>query len=185
VGEEKDFIPEISSPMKSVYEKVHKQFPFLELCIWNTAALNEFMVHQPFQFFTLIEVDKEATNSVFHYLKEHKSVVFLQPTEEVLEHYLPEEGNFYIAQPLVSEAPLAKVNGVSTATLEKILVDIFCDTVIFSSYQGSQRSTIFKQAFSRYTINRTTLLRYANRRGKKKELSTYLESFKLLAVNAF
>ena len=183
LGKEKHFTPEISSQMKSTYRKVKKEFPFLGLCVWNTSVLNEFMVHQPYQFFTLVEVDKEATGSVFHYLKEHKSDVFLEPGEEVLEHYLPEDKNALIVQTLVSEAPVMDINGVTCATLEKILVDVFCDTVTFSDYQGSERSTIFKEAFDRYTVNRNKLLRYANRRGKKSDLSEYLESLKLLAVN--
>ena len=183
LGKEKHFVPEISSPMKSTYRKVKKEFPFLDLCIWNTSTLNEFMVHQPVQFFTLVEVDKEATDSVFHFLKEQKSDVFLEPGEEVLENYLPEDRNAFIVQTLVSEAPVMHINGVTCPTLEKILVDLFCDTVTFSAYQGSERSTIFKEAFDRYTVNRNKLLRYANRRGKKADLSKYLESLKLLAVN--
>jgi len=141
------------------------------------------MIHQPYQFFTLVEVDKEATGSVFHFLKEHKSAVFLEPGEEVLENYLPENKNAHIVQALVSEAPVMNVNGVTSATLEKMLVDVFCDTVTFSAYQGSERSTIFKEAFEKYTVNRNKLLRYADRRGKKNDISTYLESLKLLAVN--
>lgn len=183
LGQEKHFVPEISSQMKSIYRKVEKEFPFLDLCIWNTSALNEFMIHQPYQFFTLVEVDKEATGSVFHFLKEHKSDVFLEPGEEVLENYLPENKNVYIVQTLVSEAPVMNVNGVTSATLEKMLVDVFCDTVTFSAYQGSERSTIFKEAFEKYTVNRNKLLRYADRRGKKTDISAYLESLKLLAIN--
>lgn len=183
LGKEKHFVPEISSQMKSTYQKVEKEFPFLDLCIWDTSSLNEFMVHQPFQFFMLVEVDKEATGSVFHYLKELKSNVFLEPGIEIFENYLPENKKPYIIQPLVSEAPLQEIKDVYTITLEKVLVDIFCDPVTFSAYQGSERSTIFKEAFDRYTVNRNKLLRYANRRGKKKDISTYLESLKLLAVN--
>lgn len=140
-GQEKDYIPEVPSTMKNAYKKIGEKFPFLDLCIWDTSALNEFMVHQPSRFFTLIEVEKEATNAVFHYLKESNLAVFLDPSEEVLEHYLPEDENFYIVQSLVSEAPLKEVEGVTTATVEKILVDIFCDRILFSTYQGAERST--------------------------------------------
>jgi len=183
LGTQKQYVPDISSQLKTIYQKIDKEFPFLDLCIWSTSALNEFMIHQPFRFFTLVEVDKEATSSVFHYLKDHRSAVFLEPGEEVLEYYLPEDKNAYIVHSLVSEAPVIEVKGVTCATLEKILVDIFCDPITFSAYQGSERSTIFKEAFNKYTVNRNKLLRYANRRGKKEELSKYLESFKLLATN--
>ena len=69
-GENRIFKPEISSKIKSVHSKLKKEFPYLRICIWNTSSLNEFMIHQPGRFYLLIEVDKEATQSVFFYLKE-------------------------------------------------------------------------------------------------------------------
>jgi len=182
LGKENHFVPEISSQMKSTYRKVKREFPYLNLCLWNTSVLNEFMVHQPYQFFSLVEVDNEATDSVFHFLKEHRSAVYLEPNEEVLENYLTADKNACIVQPLVSEAPVLNVNGVTSAPLEKILVDVFCDSVTFSAFQGVERSTIFKAAFDKYTVNRNKLLRYADRRGKKEDIKTYLESLKILAV---
>jgi len=56
------------------------------------------------------------------------------------------------------------------------LVDIFCDEVIFSSQQGAEKRTIFTEAFAKYTINQSKMLRYADRRRKKEELDQFVKT---------
>ena len=62
-----------------------------------------------------------------------------------------------------------------TATLEKILVDIFSDEE-FQYLQSNELVVIFKSAFERYTINESKLIRYADRKRKKKQLLAFLRS---------
>ena len=176
IGEEKNYITEISAKLKTIYKKLKKEFPYLDICIWNTSALNEFMVHQPGRFYILIEMEKEATRSVFFFLKEAKYSVFLEPTKDLLEKYLPEEKEVFIVKSLVSEAPLQNIKGINTASIEKMLVDIFCDDIVFSAQQGSEMRTIFKEALSKYSINESRMFRYADRRRKKESFINYLNS---------
>ncbi|MBN4080908.1 hypothetical protein JYT44_00950 [Caldithrix abyssi] len=176
VGEGKNYIPEISPKIKAINSKLIKKFPYLKISIWDTSVLNEFMLHQPSRFYLLIEIEKEATHSVFFFLKELKYPVFVEPTKDLLETYLPGNKDAIIIKPLVSEAPIHNINGVNTASLEKILVDIFCDDVIFSAHQGAEMRTIFKEALTKYTINQNRILRYADRRGKKDSFNRYLIS---------
>lgn len=176
LGEGENYFPQISSKTKSVYKKVKKEFPYLNICIWNTSSFNEFMIHQPSRFYYLLEVEREATESVFYHLRESKFAVFLEPTKDILEKYLPDNKEIIVVKSLVSEAPLLSVGGINTATIEKMLVDIFCDDVVFSAQQGSEMRTIFKAAFSKYTINQSKMLRYANRRGKKKSLDKFINT---------
>ena len=107
------------------------------------------MIHQPGRFYILIEVDKNATQSVFFYLKEKKYSVFIDPTKDLIEKYLPDEKETLIVKSLVSEAPIQPINKINTATIEKILVDIYCDDVIFAAQQGSEMRNIFKDAISK------------------------------------
>jgi len=172
----KIYVPEISLKMKSVYNKLKKQFPYLNICIWRTSVLNEFMLHQPARFYLIIEVEKDATQSVFFFLKEAKYPIFIEPTKDLIEKYLPEGKNVLIVKPLVTEAPVQNVKGIETISLEKMLVDIFCDDVVFSAQQGAEMRTIFKEALSKYSINLNRLLRYADRRGKKEIIKNYLNS---------
>lgn len=174
LGKGRIFIPEVSPKIKTLSRDLQKQFPYLQICIWNTSVLNELMLHQPGRFYTLIEVDKETTQSVFYFLKETKKNIFLEPDAEILSLYASAEKETIIINSLVSEAPVQTLQGVMTPTIEKLLVDIFCDDVLFAPQQGSEMSTIFREAFEKYTINENKMLRYADRRGKKEAFGNYL-----------
>lgn len=176
LGEGKTYIPEISSATKSIYRKLKLEFPYINLCVWNTSLLNEFMLHQPNQFYYLIETGKETTDAVFYFLREIKKAVFLEPTNDILEKYLFNEREVFIVKSLVSEAPTHIVKGVNTATIEKMLVDIFCDKVVFSAQQGAEMRTIFREAFGKYTINLSKAFRYADRRRKKENFGKFIDS---------
>lgn len=176
IGKNRIYTPEISSKIKSLHSKLKKEFPYLRMCIWNTSSLNEFMIHQPGRFYILIEVDKEAAQSVFFYLKELKLSVFIEPTKDLFEKYLPDEKETFIVKSLVSEAPLQTINRIDSPTIEKILVDIFCDDIIFAAQQGSEMRTIFQEALAKYTVNMNRMMRYAGRRSKKESFYKYLDS---------
>ena len=134
------------------------------------------MVHQPGRFYILIEVEKDAAQSVFFSLKEAKYSVFVEPTKDLIEKYIPDEKETLVVKSLVTEAPLQKTDGIITVTLEKMLVDIFCDDVIFSAQHGSEMRTIFMEAISKYAVNENRMLRYANRRRKKESFTKYWNS---------
>lgn len=176
LGESKIYFPEISSKMKSIYSKIKVEFPYINLCIFNTSSLNEFMLHQPSQFYSLVEVDKDAIDSIFYLLREEKLSVFLDPTKDILEKYLLNKKEVIVVKSLVSEAPTQIVQNINTGTIEKILVDIFCGDEIFSAQQGAEMRTIFKEAFTKYTINESKMLRYADRRGKKESFKNFINS---------
>ena len=174
LGEGRKFIPEISLVTKSIFKKLKAEFPYANFCVWNTSVLNEFMQHQPNRFFLLVETDKETTNSVFYFLREIKKSVFIEPTNDILEKYVVNDKEVVVIKSLISEAPTQNISEVETATIEKMLVDIFCDDVILSAQQGAEKRTIFKEAFTKYTINQSKMLRYADRRRKKEELKQFV-----------
>ena len=176
LSEKRNFLPEISNKLKTINRKLRREFPFLETCLWNTSTVNEFMNHQPGRYYILIEVEKVATQSVFFFLKDNKYPVFFEPTRDLIEKYLPEIKETLIVKSLVTEAPKQNINGVNTVTIEKILVDIFCDEVIFSAQQGFEMRIIFNEAMSKYAVNENRMFRYADRRGKKESFRNYLNS---------
>lgn len=174
IGQGLTFTPEVTSQQKTIYKNLQKRFPHSRFCIWNTNVLNEFSQHQSIVSFTLIEVEKDSLQSFFYELKEIKSNVFLEPSTEIIENYILPIKNPIIIKSLKSEAPIQSIGKISVPTIEKILADLFCDKEFFFFYQGKELKNIFQEAFSKYTINQTKLLRYCNRRGKKAELETYL-----------
>ena len=134
------------------------------------------MVHQPGKFYILVETEKESMESVFYFLKENKYSVYLNPDPDIINKYLSSEKNAVIIKPLVSEAPLQNIKDVNTITIEKMLVDIFCDDIIFSAQQGSEMKNIFNEAIKKYTVNESRMLRYADRRRRKEDLIKYLKT---------
>jgi len=175
-GKNISYIPEISPKLKSLYKKIRKEFPFTDFCVWHTSVINELMHHQTGKFYHLVEVEKESAEAVFYVLKEWNLSVFLNPNQEIIEKYIPENKDIYIVKTLVSEAPIQEINGICTVTLEKMLVDIFCDEILFAAQQGAEMRTIFNEALTKYTVNRNKMLRYADRRKKKECFSNYLNT---------
>ena len=144
------------------------------MCIWNTKWINEFMLHQPGRFYTILEIEKDVKESVFYALMELGKEVYLDPTEEVLNKYVVNKKDPIIITSLVTEAPTQEVNGVNTITLEKLLVDIFCNETLFGAHQGAELERIYSSALEKYTVSNTKLLRYASRRNKKEEMKSLI-----------
>ncbi len=89
-----------------------------------------------------------------------------------MRYYLPNEPEPIVIRHLVSQAPLLEVDGVRTAGLEKILVDLFCDAELFASFGGAELENIFREAFKTYPVN---LYRYAGRR-RKEAIAQFLQT---------
>ncbi len=174
IGTGKTYYPELTNKQKSIFKKLASEFPFISICIWSTSVINEFMLHQPGRFYQLIEVEKVGMESLFYFLKDKNRSVYLDPSPELIRRYLIDEKEPWIVRPLISESPTQEINGITTVTIEKMLVDIFCDPIVFSAQQGSEMDQIFKEAFEKYTISESKMLRYASRRRKKTELDNYL-----------
>ncbi len=167
-------------PDEKELEKIHKQitanYPYLKVCMWNTRWMNDFMVHQSGRFLIIIEVEKDAAESVFYYLRDKGyNNAFLQPDENVMRQYVYQYPETLIVQRLLTKSPLQQLNKMIVPKLEKILVDIFCEQFIFSGFTGELKN-IFNTAFEKYDINFSTLLTYAWRRGKKKEIIEFMKA---------
>ncbi len=128
------------------------------------------MLHQPGSSYTAIEVESVALESVFYFFKDKSFMVFLDPDKVLLHRYSINKKNILIIKPLVTEAPVQQISGVWTTTIEKMLVDLFCDTVILEAQQGSEKDRILNEALTKYAVNINRIWRYADRRGKKNEV---------------
>lgn len=69
-----------------------------------------------------------------------------------------------IIKPLVTESPIQTINGISTPTLEKLLIDVRKDPD-FSYFLGAEADRMLENAINIYAVNKTRLNRYARRRG--------------------
>lgn len=170
IGKKTIYTPELTSNIKSLYKKLKAQFPFAEFCIWDTRLLNEFMIHQPAKFMIIVETESDVTESLFYFLKETQKKLFLNPDENIIKNYISGESNAIIIKPLISEAPTMLAGNIETISLEKMLVDICCDSTLFITFQGAELENIFMNSIKTYSLNQSKLFRYAARRGRRTEI---------------
>ena len=176
IGKEVKYIPDISTKEIRISNLLKKEFPFIKYCIWNTSVLNEFSQHLSAFQFSIVEVEKEALESVYFTLKDNYNPVFKKPSREMVEDFISRQPNSIIINPFVSEAPIQNIKEIPTSGLEKLLVDLYCDQNLFYFLQGNELLNIYNNAFSKYTINQSKLLRYADRRRKKNQIEEFIKT---------
>ena len=175
-GKTVNYLPDISNKEIKINSIIKTEFPFIKYCIWNTSKLNEFLQHQSsFQWF-IVEVEKEALESVFYSLKDNFNSTFKKPSKEMVEEFISTEQNSIIINAFVSEAPIQSIKNVPTSSLEKLLVDLYCDKKLFYFLQGNELVNIYRNAFNKYTVNQSKMLRYADRRQKKLLIIDFIKS---------
>jgi hypothetical protein len=77
---------------------------------------------------------------------------------------------------MVTKSPTQKISKTTTISLEKLLVDIFSNKILFNTYQGSELVHIFNAANNKYTIDFSKMLSYATRRSKKTQLIEFINT---------
>jgi hypothetical protein len=172
-----EFYPVISVKEEKLCVAISRQFPMLKYCIWNTNIVNELMLHIPNKSLTIIEVENEAIELVFNFLKnEGTKNLFFQPSEKEIQHYIAPLENAIIVQSLVTKSPTQIVSKTTTTTLEKLLVDLYSNKNLFSTYQGTELIHIFNKGYNKYVLDFSKMLSYASRRNKRNELINFLET---------
>ena len=156
--------------------QVRVKFPFADFCIWKPAVLTRYMQHIPAVRFLFVDVERDASESVFYFLRglqEYKTIL-LNPTEQECERYITTD-ELIIVRPLIKEAPVVSVHDYLVPTLEKILVDAACDHELLFA-QGAELYTIYENAFQIHDMNVRRLLRYATRRNRKDRITEILNT---------
>lgn len=170
------YIPVVSPEMKTLFSGIKERYPYAGFCIWQAREVSSFMQHVPSVDVLILETDRTAAEAVYEDVREMASgrTVLLRPTEKEYRLYASGAPSLLVKD-LISEAPVMQVDGVATATLEKILVDVTIAPE-FEFARGAELFTIFENADQMYRIGKKTMLRYASRRGKKEEIEKLIES---------
>lgn len=167
------FQPNISNKLKRIFNKVKREFPYITLCVWDTVWLNDFMRHQPFKTYVVLEVEKDASESVFTFLSKTTKNVFFNPDEKIFDRYIHNCDEVLIVKNVVSESPLLEKEKIVIPALEKLLVDMLIDTALFSAQQN-EKEFIMQSAMEKVTLNELKMRRYAIRRNREKEINELL-----------
>ena len=174
-----EFLYEPNEFMLSLNKHIKEKFPFIDYCIWQPSVFASMMLHVPAVRTTLVDVEREAMESVFVSLQnvESEIPIFLNPSQEDVDRYITNR-DLIIVRPLVKEAPLDVINGCPVPTLEKMLVDAISDKEL-QHLQGNELYTIYSNAFSDYAIKKTRLLRYAARRNRKQKVEQIINTINI------
>ncbi|MEM0991398.1 MAG: DUF6577 family protein [Bacteroidota bacterium] len=176
VGAPKTFKPLPKRKELKISKELKQGFPFLDYCIWNSNIIQELSIHQAQNHFIIVETDRDSLEAVFQHLKANHKHVYLKPTKDAVENYLLDIANPIIIQNLVSEAPTQLIKDLPSTSIEKLLVDLVSYKALFYFYQGYELINIFQRALEKYTVNRSTLFRYASRRKKKAKIQEILSA---------
>jgi len=165
--------PKVFVNLKKLFNRIKREFPYITFCVWDSVWLNDLMRHQPFKHYLIVEVEKDAFESVFEFLNETSKNVFLNPNEEMFNRYINNLDGAIIVKNLISEAPLIETQNIVIPTLEKLLVDMLIDKNLFSAQQN-EIEFIMKTAMNKFTINELKMKRYALRRNKEDDLENLI-----------
>lgn len=165
-----EFVYSPSDKEKEIFQNLKQQFPFLNFCIWSPKVLSSFMLHVPNIGYTFVDVEKDGMESVFHQLQDISidRNILLEPSQRDCDLYLTGSDSIVVRQ-LIGQSPLTVVDDCTVPRIEKILVDAISDNeLLFAS--GSEIYNIYENARERNNVNMSKLLRYASRRGRKKQV---------------
>jgi hypothetical protein len=169
------FRPELDKEIIRIGKILTGSFDHNFYNIWDTKWLNEFTELQAVGTMTILEVDKDSVERVYYNIKDHGyRNVFFKPDETVLEKYISELRESVIVRPMISRAPITTLKKVILPTLEKILVDLFCDDKLFFAYQGNHLIRIYEATIEKYGINFSKMFNYAKRRSREESLKKFL-----------
>ena len=168
-----NYLPELSRQAKTVGKFLQAQFPLLSFCMYESSHISPLQHHLAYTNTIFVETAREGTEIVFHTLANKYKQVFLAPTEMEMNRYLDQSKQNIFVKPLISEAPMLGKEAVKVPTIEKLLVDIYCDKD-FYYLQGAEYDYIWENSRTLYNINTSTLLRYAARRGVREEFNKML-----------
>ena len=160
---------------RSLNEMLKQHWPYAHFCIYNGDVISPLQHLLSANNITYIETEREATSAVFNHLRDEGRTAYLRPTRELMYNYIDLSQPAIFVKPLITESPVQECNGVLVPTLEKLLVDLQKDADFFY-LQEAEGVNIFRNALSLYTINESRLLRYASRRGLRKEIETIIKS---------
>lgn len=170
-----EYIPMLSNKAVKAGKSLAKAFPFITVSVFDGNMISGFQHHLSTNNLHYIEVDRDAMESVFHFLKQEGYVAYLDPDKDFTYNNIDISKEAFVVKPLITESPLTETQGVRTPKLEKILVDILCDDDM-DYLHGNEWNRIFENAHRTYSINRTAMLRYASRRNARATIEKAIEN---------
>lgn len=179
IAKKNHFTPKTGEKASGLYHLIKQEFPLISMCVYEGQWISPLMHHLANNQAIYLEVEKDVSEAVFHKLQDRGLTTFHRPDKTEMYKYVDLGNAPIIVKNLVTEAPLQTIGEVQIPTLEKLLVDMYCDPDFFYLH-GSEYWHIMHNAH-RYSINTSKMLRYAARRSAAEEIKKIWEE----SVNDF
>ncbi|MBP5385513.1 MAG: hypothetical protein J6Y57_11170 [Lachnospiraceae bacterium] len=168
-----EYWPEYSDIAKKLIDLISEKYPLVEFTIFETVSMNDFLNHLIAQNTVFVQVEKDCSLFVFRFLQEKGfDNLLYKPRGEDYDLYWAK--NCIVVTNMISEAPLRN-DAPHVITLEKMLVDMYADKLISTTYSKAEYPDVIEQADSRYCLDKTRMLRYARRRNRENDIKVFLE----------
>ncbi len=174
-GQLKKYSPSYDSEAKLRVEKLLKSvFPELDIVVYESTILNEWLNHQVARNVIFIEVDKFYTQNIFQEIKQKlQHTVLLNP--RVDDYYTYAENDMIIVGNLITQSPRNKNS--YNIRLEKLIVDLFSSDLITEFISHSEYENLFESLFKVYLVNTKTIIAYAKRRNLVQDTLNYIAKY--------
>jgi hypothetical protein len=173
-GKEKRIYRPLYSDLASkLISQIAEKYPSVQFTVFETGLMNDFLNHLVAQNTIFIQAEKEVSIFVFRFLQEIGYERLLYKPKKA-DYALYWEKDCIVVTDLISEAPLS-VAAPHEICLEKMLVDMYCDKLISTTYSKSEYPQVLHQAMESYHMEIPKMMRYARRRGRENEIKHILE----------
>ena len=171
-GKKKTYVPPYSLEAKMIRYQISTQSPLANFTIFESFLLNQFLPHRIIKNTIFVQSQRDASIFVFDYLREYtEKLVLFRPSADDYTRYWKPGG--IIVKDWASEPPL-NPDSPHDITIEKMLVDIFCDKTIQMVYNKTDYPAVVRAAYERFSVDTAKLLRYANKRHKENEVREFI-----------
>lgn len=161
-----EYLPTYTQLASDLLERVAAKFPYIGFTVFETVLMNDFLNHLIAQNTIFLQVEKEASAFVFRFLQDEGTEnVMYKPTKKDFNLYWTTDS--VIITDMVSEAPIAS-NNPHVITIEKMLVDMYCDKRIQSTYSKAEYPSVLEQVIKTYKVEKNKMFRYVFFRPKRR-----------------
>lgn len=173
-----NFIPGLSSSVKRLYNRIRKEFPEIQLCVWESKWFDEFLPEPAENNFIVAEVEKEYVQTVYDSLTDLSKKIFLATDAEKFSRYISSIKDAILIKPIITESPIVDIENVRIAMMEKLLVDCLAETESFPFVKENEVASLFRAVVEKYNVSTSKMKRYSKRRSQDQHLSKILSKIK-------
>ncbi len=176
-GSNPDFSPPLTFHIKNIYRILMDELSEVKYCIWSTEWIKPYFPEIGDQYFTIVEAERSGwVNSWYKLWKGKTGLTYFSSFFNVFKEY--KKKNIIVIRKIKSESPIFESNGIYFPHLEKMIVDLYCDWDKIYPKKKPTFYILFRKLYKNFSVNESRLLRYADRRKKKKIFEKFLMRMK-------